>query len=330
MSVDTTGEEWVDAYVINTEGSEPICLLDSSVGKNACGGPYVVKANCGRFAVIDIDPKTMAGIGVRWCHYRRTDPLKEHGRLNLKTGEFVANEVMQETPLPEKSNIIVEHSDGDGVTITHARKRLPQVGERWKSRDGGIVTGPLEATGEEKFTLGAWCGAQEYLTWYSDGSWKVDGEHGNDLVELVEEAQPGPPPPTESIEARQFGDNIHEAIEDAAERQVVLDNKLMQQAIMGKRGDDQRRIAEAVCVLGAKLLRKNNDYGSSAWKRPKLASHLDSSTAIRVRMSDKLERIESLASKPAEVAGESLEDTLDDLVAYWILLKAAPVEEAGQ
>lgn len=327
MSVDTTGEEWVDAYVINTEGSEPICLLDSSVGKNACGGPYVVKANCGRFAVIDIDPKTMAGIGVRWCHYRRTDPLKEHGRLNLKTGEFVANEVMQETPLPEKSNIIVEHSDGDGVTITHARKRLPQVGERWRSRDGSFVTEPLEW---RYGRLVANCTHGTRLGWDENGIHLADKtESYSDIVELVEEAQPSPPP-TDSIEARQFGDNIHEAIEDAAERQVVLDNKLMQQAIMGKRGDDQRRIAEAVCVLGAKLLRKNNDYGSSAWKRPKLASHLDSSTAIRVRMSDKLERIESLASKPAEVAGESLEDTLDDLVAYWILLKAAPVEEAGQ
>ena len=206
-------------------------------------------------------------------------------------------------------------------------KRLPQVGERWRSRDGSFVTEPLEW---RYGRLVANCTHGTRLGWDENGIHLADKtESYSDIVELVEEAQPSPPP-TDSIEARQFGDNIHEAIEDAAERQVVLDNQLMQQAIMGKRGDDQRRIAEAVCVLGAKLLRKNNDYGSSAWKRPKLASHLDSSTAIRVRMSDKLERIESLASKPAEVAGESLEDTLDDLVAYWILLKAAPVEEAGQ
>lgn len=97
------------------------------------------------------------------------------------------------------------------------------------------------------------------------------------------------------------------------------------EALHGTRGDDQGRIAEVGIRWLATLLRKNADYGSSAWKAPILAPECDVAAAIRVRMGDKVERIRSLLSKGgAEVASESLEDTVGDLGSYCLLLLARP------
>lgn len=97
------------------------------------------------------------------------------------------------------------------------------------------------------------------------------------------------------------------------------------QALIGERGVDQKRIAEQVIKLGSLLLRKNADYGSSAWKRPCLAPDCDAGTAIRVRMSDKVERIRSLLSRKGEPEiDESLNDTLSDLAGYCLLELSRP------
>lgn len=85
---------------------------------------------------------------------------------------------------------------------------------------------------------------------------------------------------------------------------------------------DQALIAEKGLEWVVLLLKKNADYGGSAFKIPVLAPNLTATTAIEVRMSDKIERIKSLANKPAEVE-ESLDDTYDDLGAYCLLRKIA-------
>lgn len=96
-------------------------------------------------------------------------------------------------------------------------------------------------------------------------------------------------------------------------------------ALSGKNGDQQKQIAEGVVKWGALMLRKNADYGSSFAKQPVLAPDCDTDVAIRVRMSDKIERLRSLlASGKAEVSDESIADTVSDLGAYcllWLICK---------
>ena len=99
-----------------------------------------------------------------------------------------------------------------------------------------------------------------------------------------------------------------------------------QQALNGKRGDDQQRIANTGLEFIDIILRKNKDYGSSVWKTPVLTPGLPVSSAILVRMSDKIERVINLTRKDSEVK-ESLEDTLFDLGAYALLYLAQPKEE---
>lgn len=95
------------------------------------------------------------------------------------------------------------------------------------------------------------------------------------------------------------------------------------EALAGERGRSQQRIAQTGIDWLKMLLRKNSDYGDSAWKRPLLKPTLDPGDAIMVRMTDKIERIAQLQTKDAEVA-ESLEDTIRDLGAYCLLWLARP------
>ena len=99
---------------------------------------------------------------------------------------------------------------------------------------------------------------------------------------------------------------------------------ILEEALTGNRGADQMAIAQEVVRWGALLLRKNADYGSSVWKSPILAPDCDPGVAIRVRMSDKINRLASLLDRPGEVADESLDDTLRDLGAYCLLELARP------
>lgn len=110
---------------------------------------------------------------------------------------------------------------------------------------------------------------------------------------------------------------------------------LFRDALAGHRGDDQKRLAESILEFGTTLLRKNNDYGSSVWKRPILTPDMSSGSAILVRMSDKLERIINLSKKKeAEIKQETWDDTLKDFASYVILYYAnpekacSPMEEA--
>lgn len=110
-----------------------------------------------------------------------------------------------------------------------------------------------------------------------------------------------------------------------AEAAPLTDAQVVSAAYQGQRGDQQRAIAVAGLELVALLLRKNQDYGSSVFDAPMLLPNVSANLAIRVRLSDKIKRIIQLAGNPAEVASESLDDTLDDVAGYRIIERAMEV-----
>lgn len=93
----------------------------------------------------------------------------------------------------------------------------------------------------------------------------------------------------------------------------------------GKYGGTQQAIAHEGMAWIELLLKKNADYGDSAFKVPKLASNLPVESAILVRMSDKVERISKLTEDPDREPeiDESLDDTIMDLGAYCLLYLVA-------
>jgi hypothetical protein len=98
-------------------------------------------------------------------------------------------------------------------------------------------------------------------------------------------------------------------------------------ALNSKRGPLQQRIAAVGLQIVATLLRKNADYGSSAWKPPLLCPGLPPRTGILVRMSDKINRFMTLMTKPAEVTDESVDATMLDFGGYSILYLAYPGDD---
>ena len=102
---------------------------------------------------------------------------------------------------------------------------------------------------------------------------------------------------------------------------------LIREAAAGQRGEDQKRIADVGLEWVELLLKKNADYGSSVWKVPILAPDCPVSAAIRVRMSDKISRINNLVAGGKDTVGESLDDSLKDLCAYGLLYLARPKEQ---
>lgn len=100
---------------------------------------------------------------------------------------------------------------------------------------------------------------------------------------------------------------------------------LIREAANGQYGDDQKRIADVGIGWVETLLKKNSDYGSSAWQVPVLAPECDAGVAIRVRMSDKVSRLNRLLSgNEQQVKDESIDDTIRDLGAYCLLYLSRP------
>lgn len=99
---------------------------------------------------------------------------------------------------------------------------------------------------------------------------------------------------------------------------------LLGDALVGNRGEDQRRIAATVLEWGCLLLAKNADYGSSVWRAPEIAQGINAGDAILVRLADKWERLKQFAKRPPKIASESREDTIRDLGAYALLWLARP------
>jgi hypothetical protein len=99
-------------------------------------------------------------------------------------------------------------------------------------------------------------------------------------------------------------------------------------AMSGRLGPDQRRIADMGIRWLAQLISKNADYGSSVWKTPVLAPDCPPGAAIRVRMSDKVERLMKLLGNPeTALVAESIDDTMADLAGYCLLELARPGRE---
>ncbi len=68
-------------------------------------------------------------------------------------------------------------------------------------------------------------------------------------------------------------------------------------------------------------LKKNLAYGSSVFTPPIVAPDMPMDAAIRVRMSDKINRIKTLLADPGKnmVNDESVDDTFNDLAVYCFL-----------
>lgn len=90
-------------------------------------------------------------------------------------------------------------------------------------------------------------------------------------------------------------------------------------AIKGAHGEDQQMIARASVNWINQILQKNSDYGGSVFEQPVLAPECSVGAAIRVRMSDKINRIRSLLSGKDPEVNESLEDTFADIGSYCLL-----------
>jgi hypothetical protein len=93
----------------------------------------------------------------------------------------------------------------------------------------------------------------------------------------------------------------------------------VQEALNGKNGEDAQRIAAAGVEVLSMLLRKNRDYGSSAFREPVLAPGMTPRLAMQCRMSDKVARISTLMSGQQAEVDESIRDTMSDLAGYIIL-----------
>jgi hypothetical protein len=150
---------------------------------------------------------------------------------------------------------------------------------------------------------GAECGA-----WYN----RVTFEKHSDSIYTLDE-----------ILADRGLDSVEEVFPPKQKESDMTGVELIRQALNGERGDDQQKIATTGMQIVELLLRKNRDYGGSAWKRPVLAPSLGPHTAMLCRMSDKIERIQSLLEKGGnEVKDESLNDTFRDLCGYLMLYVA--------
>ena len=101
------------------------------------------------------------------------------------------------------------------------------------------------------------------------------------------------------------------------------DKHIFLDALGGVRGETQKAIAEVGLQWITTLLKKNNDYGSSVFKEPVLAPGMPVTSAIDVRMSDKIARIQNLKTAKQEVSNESIQDTYNDLGSYCLLRAVA-------
>lgn len=101
------------------------------------------------------------------------------------------------------------------------------------------------------------------------------------------------------------------------------DKHIFLDALSGVRGETQKAIAEVGLQWISTLLKKNNDYGSSVFKEPVLAPGMPIVSAIDVRMSDKIARIQNLKTAKQEINDESIQDTYNDLGSYCLLRAVA-------
>lgn len=93
---------------------------------------------------------------------------------------------------------------------------------------------------------------------------------------------------------------------------------------------DQREIAYMGLETIAIMVRKNQDYGSSVFQQGAISPDVPPEAGIRVRLSDKLSRINNLIAQPdAQRVSESITDTGHDASAYLLLWVIARMRAGG-
>jgi hypothetical protein len=88
----------------------------------------------------------------------------------------------------------------------------------------------------------------------------------------------------------------------------------------------QDEIATTCDAIKALLLEKNRAYGDSALNPMRVFSRADAAEQIRVRIDDKLSRL----ARGHALADETLDQTVDDLMGYLVLLKIARSRRAAR
>ncbi|MBQ3349179.1 MAG: DUF1599 domain-containing protein [Thermoguttaceae bacterium] len=87
--------------------------------------------------------------------------------------------------------------------------------------------------------------------------------------------------------------------------------------------DNSRQAIEDVFEnLHDLIIRKNTDYGNSAFDPPVLNPNATAENAILTRLSDKFSRLRHILQKGALVADETVEDTIKDIAGYCVLFIA--------
>lgn len=92
------------------------------------------------------------------------------------------------------------------------------------------------------------------------------------------------------------------------------------------------KIRREIDKLRDLLISKNRDYGASAFESPSLMPGLTPTAAILVRMSDKINRLQTLSREriTRQVASETFDDTIRDLAGYCILYLASARDGEAQ
>lgn len=109
---------------------------------------------------------------------------------------------------------------------------------------------------------------------------------------------------------------------------VVEDNlQIIIDALAGE-NQDQREIAFLGLQTIAIMVTKNQDYGSSVFNIGTISPDVSPEAGIRVRLGDKLSRINNLIAQPdAQRISESITDTGHDASAYLLLWVIARMRE---
>lgn len=121
-----------------------------------------------------------------------------------------------------------------------------------------------------------------------------------------------------------------ESDSERSEREVCEENlKIIMEALAGA-SQDQREIAFIGLETIAIMVRKNEDYGSSVFQRGALSADVTPEQGLRVRIGDKLSRINNLISNPgSQRVNESITDTGHDTSAYFLLWVIDRIRESG-
>lgn len=145
-----------------------------------------------------------------------------------------------------------------------------------------------------------------------------------------------PPMPEEKFESStSFFCPVTPAVENCVEKEsesnppevISINLDMIRQANAGQNGEDQQRLASIGLGVVDTLLKKNTDYGGSAWETPILAPNMTAKEAIQCRISDKIKRLQKLLSGNTAQVSESVEDTMKDLAGYAILWLGCPKEK---